>query len=125
MEYTTFDLNAVTASAPEAAGLVALRATLTNTGAKAGTAVVRVYVAPPAGTVPRPPKELNGFAKVTFVWVRRAVTINLGARAFAYFDAKAGQWRVDPGAFTVVAGFSARDLRGQVTVQPVARMLQL
>ena len=122
--YTSFDLRDVSASAPDASRSVTVRAILANTGARPGSSVVQVYVCPPATAVPRPVKELKGFAKVTLAaGETREITVQLDARAFAYFDGKAGQWRMDAGAFTIAAGFSARDLRGNATVQQTARLL--
>ena len=37
---------------------------MTNTGARAGSEVVQVYVEPPTGGADRPPRELRGFAKL-------------------------------------------------------------
>ena len=106
------------------AGSVTVRAILANTGARPGSSVVQVYVCPPATAVPRPVKALKGFAKVTLAaGETREITVQLDARAFACFDSKAGQWRMDAGAFTIAAGFSARDLRGNATVQQTARLL--
>ena len=122
--YTTFDLTDVTASAPDADGSVTVQAMLINTGVRAGTTVVQAYVAPPASAVARPVKELKGFAKVTLAaGERRAVTLHLDTRAFAYFDCKAGQWRVAAGVYSIAMGFSARDLKGSGMVRQTARML--
>ena len=63
-------------------------------------------------TVPRPPRELKGFAKV---WLEpgesRTVALRLGWRDLAFFDEAAGAWTVEPGVFQVLVGASSRDLR--------------
>ncbi|HYP54260.1 MAG TPA: fibronectin type III-like domain-contianing protein, partial [Pyrinomonadaceae bacterium] len=48
----------------------------------------------------------------------KRVTVTLGARAFAYYDAGARRWRIDPGDFDLLVGRSSAqiELRGKVTV---------
>jgi beta-glucosidase len=70
--------------------------------------------------VPRPPKELKGFAKVMLKpGESRVVTVALDRRAFSYYDAKAKQWRADAGAFSVLVGHSSEriELRGEARLQ--------
>ncbi len=93
--------------------------TLTNTGGRAGSTVVQVYVGDSQASVPRPVKELKGFAKVRLEpGESRLVEIGLEPRAFAFWDGTVGQWRIEAGVFEISAGFSATDLplRGQVTM---------
>jgi beta-glucosidase len=93
---------------------------VTNTGDRPGSEVVQVYVAPPPGLVPRPPKELAGFAKVT---VEPGATIDaavrLRRRAFARWDPAVHDWVVDPGTYALVVAASARD--GRATVEVAVR----
>ena len=82
--------------------------TVTNTGPRAGAAVPQVYVADGHARVPRPPKELKGFAKVMLLpGEKRAVTVPLDARAFAYYDVRAKKWCADAGPFGVLIGSSS------------------
>lgn len=41
----------------------------------------------------------------------KTVELTLDRRAFAYYDAQAGDWRVDSGTYTIEAGSSSRDIR--------------
>jgi beta-glucosidase len=60
---------------------------LTNTGARAGSEVVQVYVRPGASRLERPASELRGFAKVELQpGETRTVEVVLRDRAFAYWD---------------------------------------
>lgn len=87
------------------------RVTVTNTGEREGSEVVQAYVAPAPAPVPRPLRELKGFAKVVLApGQSRRVTIPLPPRAFAFFDAAAREWVVEPGAYGVEVGRSAADL---------------
>jgi beta-glucosidase len=84
---------------------------LTNTGDRAGAEVAQVYVADAHSTVPRPPRELKGFAKVSLQpGETRRVSVELDRRAFAYYDVAAGDWQVTPGTFGILIGSSSRDI---------------
>jgi len=69
--------------------------------------------------VPRPAKELKGFAKVN---LRPGETMRLvaplDARALSYYHASAKQWRAEPGNFEVLVGRSSEqiELRGKLTL---------
>jgi Fibronectin type III-like domain len=63
---------------------------ITNTGSRAGATVGEVYVADRHSSIPRPPKELKGFAKVSLSpGETKAVQVPLNARAFCFYDEKA------------------------------------
>jgi beta-glucosidase len=66
---------------------------VTNTGARAGDAVAQLYVAPPdEEAVPRPPKELKGFSRVSLQpGETKLITIPLNTRSFAYYDVHGNQ----------------------------------
>ena len=97
---------------------------LTNTGAREGATVVQVYVGDVEASVPRPKKELKGFAKLALkAGESRAVEVALNARAFAFFDVAAQVWRIEAGAFEVSLGFSASDLNASVMVRRGAEVL--
>lgn len=119
LSYTDFAYTELALSASElaeGAGLTA-RVTVKNTGALAGKEVVQIYVAPPADGMYRPARELRAYAKVELApGESKTVELNLDRRAFAYYDAQAGAWRVDGGTYTVEAGSSSRDIRLTQTV---------
>jgi beta-glucosidase len=83
-----------------------------NTGPVAGAETAQIYVGPQHPPVPRPVRELKGFAKVQLApGETKTVTIPLGDRAFEFFDPKKNQWTLAPGTFDVFIGASSRDLR--------------
>jgi beta-glucosidase len=91
-----------------------------NTGRREGADVAQVYVSDTHASVPRPPKELKGFAKISLrPGESRRVTLTLGRRAFSYYDAAAKQWRVAPGDFDILVGRSSEqiELRGKAKVE--------
>ena len=114
LSYTDFAYSGLTVRPAKTGSDLPLEAelTVTNIGARAGHEVVQVYVAPPAEGTFRPVRELRAFAKV---WLEpgesRTVRLALDQRAFAFYDAAAGGWRVDEGEYTVEAGASSRDIR--------------
>jgi len=66
---------------------------LSNTGDRAGAEVGQIYVADDHSKIARPAKELKGLAKVVLQpGESRRVSVNLDARALAYFDPAAKQW---------------------------------
>lgn len=88
--------------------------TVRNAGLRAGSEVVQLYVAPPQSSVPRPPRELKGFAKVRLdPGESRKVEIALRPSALAFFDQASQKWKADPGEYQILIGSSSRDIRLQ------------
>ncbi|UDY36978.1 glycoside hydrolase family 3 C-terminal domain-containing protein [Dermatobacter hominis] len=86
------------------------RVTVTNTGDRAGSDVVQVYVRDPESAVHRPHQELQGFAKVHLGPGERAtVEVPLDRRSFAVWDVAAHDWLVEAGRFEVVVARSSVD----------------
>src|SRR6185437_108950 len=80
---------------------------VTNTGSRAGATVAEVYVGESHPRIPRPLKELKGFARVNLrPGETRRVQIPLNARAFSFYDVATHGWRVSPGEFTIYVGQS-------------------
>ncbi len=114
LSYTTFryrELRSRVSEAPDGPRL-SLDLTLDNSGARAGAETVQVYVRPLQPKLLRPDKELKGFAKRSLAaGASVPVTIELGPRAFAYYDPDAKAWRVDAGRYQILVGASSRDIR--------------
>jgi beta-glucosidase len=67
-----------------------------------------------AASVPRPAKELKGYAAVTLQpGQRKTVELRLTARHLQFFSLRPRQWVAEPGEFVVAIGASAADLRLQ------------
>ena len=116
--YTTFEISDLRmAEAARCGDAVTLEVKVTNTGARAGAEVVQVYVSQLEPRLARPPKALKAFAKV---WLEpgetRTVPLSLEPRAFAPYDPQTGTWPMDPGAYDVLVGCSAGDIRVKGTV---------
>jgi beta-glucosidase len=113
LSYTTF---AITNPTVSLAGGTRLSVTvdLANTGARAGTEVVQVYLSMPA-SLNEPPRRLIGWKKVTLApGVTETVTIlvdgDSSAHPFGYWDTAARSWAVSSGDYGVYVGNSSRNL---------------
>ena len=116
LSYTTFELSGI--QVKEVAGAYQVSCTVKNTGNRAGAEVVQIYVAPPKSSVPRPPKELKGFAKVSLQpGERRKVDIRLRPSALAFYDVTAKKWKAEPGDYEIQVGVSSRDIRLHANVR--------
>ena len=118
--YTTFSVSdlAVDDSAFEADGKVSASVTATNTGARAGSTVIQLYVSDTESSSPRPAKELKAFSKVALEpGESRQLTLTLDARSFAFFRTQAKHWLVEAGDFTLRVGQSSADLPLTATIK--------
>ncbi|HEX3354756.1 MAG TPA: glycoside hydrolase family 3 C-terminal domain-containing protein [Terriglobales bacterium] len=120
LSYTTFAYKNLAVTPSSASGQpVELRFEVTNSGTRAGAEVAEVFVGDHHSRIPRPIKELKGFAKVTLQpGETRQVNVRLDRRAFAYYDVSRHDWAVDPGDFDLFVGPSSAqiELTGKVVV---------
>ena len=118
LSYTTFGYRNL--SVARAGNNVAVSFDITNTGKREGDEVAQVYVGDKHANVPRPAKELKGFAKIHLrPGETRHVTVKLDRRAFSYYDINLKQWHVDPGEFDILVGQSVEQikLRGKLVLK--------
>jgi beta-glucosidase len=90
-----------------------------NIGHRAGAEVAELYVGDSHSSVPRPVKELKGFAKVFLKpGEQKKVTLTLNRRSFSYYDVKNKQWTAEPGNFSILVGSSSAqiELTGSFTL---------
>lgn len=122
LSYTSFALSDVTVHPLDAGARVTVR--VANTGRRRGSTVVQLYLGEAAAPVLRPIRELKGFAKVALdPGATTEVAIDLTARDFAWFDVTAQGWTVTGGTYTASVGFSASDIRAEVTLRQDRRQL--
>ncbi|HLM17211.1 MAG TPA: glycoside hydrolase family 3 C-terminal domain-containing protein, partial [Acidimicrobiia bacterium] len=113
--YTTFEWGTARVTG-EGVDLV-VEVDVANVGARAGSDVVQVYVSFPETTVPRPRKQLAGFAKVHLQPGQQGVArIELSEAAFRRWDVATASWSVDPGRHELLVAASAADVRETVSV---------
>src|SRR5690606_25213514 len=95
------------ATVPAARPQQTVRVRVTNTGQRAGTEVVQLYVRDDVASVTRPVRELRGFQRVELEpGQSREVEFALGFEDLALFDAQMRRV-VEPGTFTVFVGGSS------------------
>lgn len=115
LSYTTFayaDLRI-----EPAGGGVKVSFAVTNTGRRSGTETAQLYVGDPEAGVVRPVRELKGYECVTLdPGETKRVEILLGRDAFAYYDIRQHDFRVEPGEFLLSVGSSSRDLKLSQTI---------
>lgn len=110
LSYTTFTVSPPTldvqAIEPGATGRVSV--SVTNTGQRAGSEVVQLYIRDKFSSVTRPVKELKGFEKVFLEpGESRTVSFELGQEQLELLDINM-QWTVEPGDFDIMVGTSSR-----------------
>lgn len=116
LSYTTFRVDEVEVTG--SGQRFTVRAQVTNTGARTGSEVIQVYVRDVVSTVHRPDKELRGSAKVHLgAGASEVVSVDLGPRAFAFYDVDTSSWRVEAGTFEVLVGTSSVDIHEVVSVE--------
>lgn len=110
LSYTTFAYSDIALDRETYAtdGTVTVSFTLSNTGTRAGTEVVQVYVRDLVGSVTRPVKELKHFERVTLApGENRALKVSIPVQELAFVGLD-GVKKVEPGEFQLwVAGDSA------------------
>lgn len=120
LSYTTFKYsNLRVMAAPDSASSYRVSFDVTNTGKLAGATVAQLYVSDSQASLPRPPKELKGFAKVYLKpGETRQISIPLTSRSFSYYDPPTKQWRAAAGKYSVLVGSSSEqiELKGDVSL---------
>ncbi len=112
LSYTTFAYaNLRLSSETLAAGeTVEVSVDVTNTGDRRGKEIVQLYVRDVDASVPRPVRELKGFAKVDLApGETTTVTLPLTAMDLAFFDEAANAWTAEDGAFDIQVGPHSRE----------------
>lgn len=116
LSYTTFaysDLK-ITPAAKDSGGVVEVSFKVANIGSREGAEIAQVYVGDSHASVPRPEKELKGFAKVNLrPGEARVVNVRLDPRAFSFYDVRKHSWSAEPGVFSILVGSSSADIKLQ------------
>jgi beta-glucosidase len=111
LSYTSFQFSKLTVKPGTGAGFAEVDFDVKNTGRMAGAEVAQVYVGDPETGVPQPVHQLKGFERVMLApGETRHVSIELDARAFAYYDVALKQWTIPPGRYRIEVGDSVATL---------------
>src|SRR5579859_1122075 len=122
LSYTKFKYSNLTISPDviKEGGTVTVSFDVTNTGEREGYEIAEVYVGDRHASVPRPVKELKGFAKIHLMpGETRRGSVTLDRRALSFYDVNSKQWKAEPGDFDVYVASSAKqiNLQGKLTLQ--------
>jgi beta-glucosidase len=114
LSYTTFAYEHLHLSSPTLTDDDTLQVlvTITNTGARAGTEIVQLYIHEVSPSVVKADKELKGFQKVLLQPDESSsLTFTLNRRDFAFYHVETGDWVVAGGEYELLIGASSRDIR--------------
>ncbi len=117
LSYTTFKYGQATVvTAPETnEDKFIISVPVTNTGDRAGSEVVELYIRDVKASVDRPLKELKGFSKVALApGETKTVTFKITEPDLSFFDAEKHAWVCEPGDFEALIGASSADIRSKV-----------
>jgi beta-glucosidase len=123
LSYTTFKLENVRLERKKIRinGSTQVLVDVTNTGQRAGSEVVQMYIRDQISSVTRPIKELKGFQKV---WLEagetKTVALEITPELLAFYDVNM-QYGVEPGDFDIMVGNSSRDEDLQKTILTVQK----
>ena len=118
LSYTTFKYGDLQLSSEAISPNERLTVSLdvTNIGQRAGQEVVQLYVRDSEARVPRPIKELKGFAKIALApGEMKRVVFSLDRKTLAYWDVEHHTWVAETGNFEALVGSSSKDIRAQAS----------
>ncbi|WP_426506133.1 discoidin domain-containing protein [Dactylosporangium sp. McL0621] len=109
LSYTSFGFSNLQVGAL-ANGKATVTATVTNTGGRAGTEVVQLYVTAPA-SAGEPPRALKGFQRVSLAaGASSTVTFTVTQQDLAYWNTTGNAWTTAAGTYQISVGNSSRNL---------------
>jgi len=111
LSYTTYTYSGLSLSAERIgrAGKVMVKATVKNTGSKAGVEVVQLYMQDPVASLTQPVKKLADFKRVELeAGEEKTVEFVLPASKLGFHN-HAGKYVVEPGKFNVWVGKDSAD----------------
>ena len=122
LSYTTFEYSDLQLSSQTLAveEEMTVRATVKNTGQRAGWEIVQMYTHCESATVDRPVKQLAGFARI---WLEPGesgtVEIPLKHSQLSFYNETSNTYEVEEGKVTIYVGTSSADnaLTGQINAK--------
>ena len=120
LSYTTFKVGKATANKQVMTtdGQISFTVPVTNTGNRAGSETIQLYIAAKQSKVDRPVKELKAFQKVYLQpGETRNVTLTIGSEALSYYDETRHDWCAEPGKYEALIGTASDLLPTKYTFQ--------
>ena len=120
LSYTTFKLGKPIANKQQLNdnGQISFTVKVTNTGSRAGSETIQLYISDQEASVDRPLKELKAFQKVYLQPGEcRDVTLTIGCDALSFYDEASHQWKSEPGMFEALVGTASDRIAGKCTFE--------
>ena len=117
LSYTTFEYGTATVDKKQitASDSVTFTVKVKNTGKRAGSEIVQLYISDLKSSLPRPVKELKGFEKIALQpGEEKTVSFTIDKTALSFFDADKHDWVAEPGAFEAQIGASSTAIKTKV-----------
>lgn len=118
LSYTTFEYKDITINWDDAKKCGQVSVIVKNTGDRAGSEVVQLYIGKRDTNILRAPKELKGFAKIQLeAGEEKTVCLPLDERSFAFYDTASAKWNIERGLYQIYAAASSRDIRCEAEIE--------
>jgi len=118
LSYTTFSYDKLKVKRKLWGKGIAVSATIKNTGDRAGSETVQLYVGANNPSVPRPLRELKAFEKVELApGESKTVKFLISPVDLAFYDVGSKDWKVELGQYTIDLAASSRDIRSSKTIE--------
>ena len=117
LSYTSFKITNICADKQEMTrdGKITFTVNVKNTGKREGSEVVQLYINDVKSSLPRPYKELKGFAKVSLnPGESKDVSITIDNNSLSYYDNNKSEWVSESGAFKALIGNSSDHIIGEI-----------
>jgi beta-glucosidase len=120
LSYTSFEYSdlAVRMNLFLEQGTVKVSLTVRNVGTRRGLETVQLYIQDVECSVPRPLKELKGFAKVDLEpGQSRNVVMELTKKDFSFWNPETKDWFFEKGTFVIQVGSSSKEIKVQKQIE--------
>lgn len=114
LSYTQFAISNLRAdkTSMDANGNITFTVTVKNTGKRAGSETVQLYVHDAKASIDRPYKELKGFQKVSLQpGESKDVSITIDKSALSFYDEATSAWKAEAGLFEALVGNASDNLK--------------
>lgn len=117
LSYTTFSYGKPSGHAT--GNDIVISVDVTNTGKVAGKEIVQIYSSVQQSNVPRPAKELKGFAKTKLLQPGESETLHIAIpkEELNYYDERQHGWKLASGTYTFHVGTNVNDIKGRLNVK--------
>lgn len=93
-------------------GTITFTVNVKNTGKRAGSETVQLYIHDVKSSVDRPQKELKGFQKVYLQpGESKDISITISKEALSFYDEASSSWKAEAGKFEALVGNAADNLK--------------